>query len=134
MISTTSCLETLRKVGSFSQLRTSSFEELRNSRMEFNFSGYWPMQYDVHWSRTTQLGVGSLSHSIARVPPSLVKGRILGIMGRYAEQTTSLLSAPSSIYFIRIATRSLQEKSSRAHAFVFFARIQAVGLSFPPAE
>ena len=44
------------------------------------------------------------------------------------------LSAPSSIYFTKTATRPLQENPSNIQMVMFLARIQALGLSVPPAE
>jgi hypothetical protein len=61
-------------------------------------------------------------------------GRILGSYARLAEQTTNHLSAPSSIYFTKTATRSLQENPGSIQVVMFLASIQALGLSVPPAD
>jgi hypothetical protein len=48
--------------------------------------------------------------------------------------TTKRRSAPSSLYFIRTATRSLQENPGSIQAVSFLVSIQARGLSVPLME
>jgi len=50
------------------------------------------------------------------------------------EHTTNCHSAPSSLYFIRTATKSLQENPGSIQAVLFLIRIQALGLSIPLVE
>jgi hypothetical protein len=69
VISITSNLPPLQKVGSLPLFRISGFEEFRNSTRAslYCYSLCCPILYDVQWSRTTQIGESFQFQNIARV-------------------------------------------------------------------
>jgi len=84
---------------------------------------------------TTQLSRDPPSHSTTQGPPTPLTGE--DPRNHMADKQTEQLAAflPHPQYtLLGTATRSLQENPGSTHTFMFLTKIQALGLSFPPAE
>ena len=137
VISITSNLPPLQKVGSFPRFRISKFVVFRNSIRASS------LLFAVSAALYTMTCIGLIPHNkievfLFTVPHETLKflrrKRILGIVKQVYRTQTKRRSTPSSLYLIRTATWSLQENPGSIQTVSFLVRIQARGLSIPFTE